>query len=72
MKYAFFPGCVSQGGAPELYTATKLICSKVGIEIEEISGTNIRILLESGKRPPKHVMRPEVIDAFDGNEMFVQ
>ena len=41
-------------------------------EIEEISGTNIRILLESGKRPPKHVMRPEVIDAFDGNEMFVQ
>ena len=38
MKYAFFPGCVSQGGAPELYTATKLICSKLGIEIEEISG----------------------------------
>ena len=38
MKYAFFPGCVSQGGAPELYTATKLICSKLGVEIEEISG----------------------------------
>ena len=41
-------------------------------EIEEISGTNIRILLESGKRPPKHIMRPEIIDAFDKNEMFVK
>ena len=38
MKYAFFPGCVSQGGAPELHTATMLICQKLGIEIQEISG----------------------------------
>ena len=38
MKYAYFPGCVSQGGAPELHTATKLICQKLGIEIQEISG----------------------------------
>jgi len=38
VKYAFFPGCVSKGGAPELYTATMLICEKLGIEIQEISG----------------------------------
>ena len=38
MKYAYFPGCVSQGGAPELHTATMLICQKLGIEIQEISG----------------------------------
>ena len=36
MKYAFYPGCVSQGGAPELYPAAKLICEKLGIDLEEI------------------------------------
>ena len=38
MKYAFFPGCVSQGGCPELYPAAKLICQRLGIELEEIPG----------------------------------
>ena len=38
MKYAFFPGCVSQGAAPELYPAARLICDRMGIELEEIPG----------------------------------
>lgn len=36
MKYAFFPGCVSQGAAPELYPAARLICQKLDIELAEI------------------------------------
>ena len=36
MKYAFFPGCVSRGGCPELYPATKLICEKLEIELQEM------------------------------------
>ena len=36
MKYAFYPGCVSQGGAPELYPAAQMICHRLGIELEEI------------------------------------
>ena len=36
MKYAFYPGCGSQGGAPELYPAAKLICDRLDIELEEI------------------------------------
>jgi succinate dehydrogenase / fumarate reductase, cytochrome b subunit len=36
LKFAFYPGCVSQGGAPELYPAAKLICQRLGIELEEI------------------------------------
>ena len=36
MKYAFYPGCVSRGGCPELYPAAKLICQRLGIELEEM------------------------------------
>jgi len=36
VKYAFYPGCVSQGGAPELYPAAQMICQRLGIELEEI------------------------------------
>ena len=36
MKYAFFPGCVSRGGCPELYPAAKLICEKLGIDLQEM------------------------------------
>ena len=36
MKYAFFPGCVSRGGCPELYQATKLICQRLDIELQEM------------------------------------
>ncbi len=36
MRYAFFPGCVSRGGCPELYPAAKLICHRLGIGIQEM------------------------------------
>ena len=34
MKYAFYPGCVSRGAAPELYDATVEVCSRLGIELD--------------------------------------
>ena len=40
MKYAFFPGCVSRGGCPELYQAAKLICQKLDIELQEMPGAS--------------------------------
>ncbi len=40
MKYAFFPGCVAQGGCPELNQAAKLICQKLGIELQEMPGAS--------------------------------
>jgi len=36
MKYAFFPGCVSRGGAPELYPAVVKVADKLGFELEEM------------------------------------
>ena len=40
LKYAFFPGCVSRGGCPELYPAVKLICQRLGIELQEMPGAS--------------------------------
>ena len=40
MKYAFFPGCVSRGGCPELYQAAVLICRRLGIELQEMPGAS--------------------------------
>ena len=39
-KYAFFPGCVSRGGCPELYPAAIQVCQKLGIELEEMKGAS--------------------------------
>jgi len=39
-KYAFFPGCVSRGGCPELYPAAISVCQKLGIELEELTGAS--------------------------------
>lgn len=36
MKYAFWPGCVSRGAAPELYTATKAVAEHIGMELVEL------------------------------------
>jgi len=36
MKYAFYPGCVSRGGCPELYPAAVKVSAKLGIELEEM------------------------------------
>ena len=38
MKYAFYPGCVAKGGAPELYDSTLAVCDRLGIELEELTG----------------------------------
>lgn len=51
MKYAFYPGCVSRGGTPELYDSTIAVCDKLGIELEEIVGascTGAGVLQEKG------------------------
>lgn len=40
MKYAFFPGCVSRGGCPELYTAVMNVCETLGIELEEMTSAS--------------------------------
>lgn len=34
MKYAFYPGCVSRGACPELYTSTIEVCRRLGIELD--------------------------------------
>ena len=51
MKYAFYPGCVSRGGTPELYTSTIAVAGKLGIALEEIMGascTGAGVLQEKG------------------------
>ena len=35
MKFAFFPGCVAKGAAPELYTSTIKVAEILGIELDE-------------------------------------
>ena len=37
MKYAFFPGCVSKGGCPELYQSVKQVYPRLGIDLEEMT-----------------------------------
>ena len=36
MKYAFYPGCVSRGGCPELYPSAVKVAAKLGLELEEL------------------------------------
>ena len=51
MRYAFYPGCVSRGGCPELYISTMAVAEKVGLELEEIVGaacTGAGVLQERG------------------------
>ncbi len=38
MKFAFYTGCVSKGGAPELYMAITAVAPKLGLELEELEG----------------------------------
>jgi len=37
MKYAFYPGCVARGGAPELFDATMKVADKLGLELIEVT-----------------------------------
>jgi succinate dehydrogenase / fumarate reductase cytochrome b subunit len=36
MKYAFYPGCVSRGGCPELYPSAVKVSEKLGIGLDEM------------------------------------
>ena len=40
MRYAFWPGCVSKGACPELYTSMVLVAPELGIELEELYDGN--------------------------------
>lgn len=37
MKVAFYPGCVSKGACPELYTSAKAISGPLGLELVELT-----------------------------------
>jgi succinate dehydrogenase / fumarate reductase cytochrome b subunit len=53
MKYAFFPGCVSRGGCPELYLSVVSVCDRLGIELEVMEGascTGAGVLQEKNQR----------------------
>ena len=55
MKYAFYPGCVAQGAAPELYNSTIEVCRKLGIELDaesmqSASCTGAGVLQEKNQR----------------------
>ena len=55
MKYAFYPGCVSRGACPELYSATVEVCGILGIELDEdalkgASCTGAGVLQEKNQR----------------------
>ena len=36
MRYAYYPGCVAQGGAPELFQAMKLVGERLGLTLEHL------------------------------------
>ncbi|MSQ13431.1 MAG: heterodisulfide reductase [Dehalococcoidia bacterium] len=40
MKFAFYPGCVSRGGCPELYPSVLAVAHRFGIELDEIVGAS--------------------------------
>ncbi|MEE9199464.1 MAG: CoB--CoM heterodisulfide reductase iron-sulfur subunit B family protein, partial [Dehalococcoidia bacterium] len=49
MKFAWYPGCVSQGGCPELFTATLAVAEKLGFELvhmKEAACTGAGVLSE--------------------------
>ena len=55
MRYAFYPGCVSRGACPELYSATIEVCGRLGIELDadsmrSASCTGSGVLQEKNQR----------------------
>src|SRR4051812_19630881 len=40
MRYAFWPGCVSKGAAPELYQSMVKVAPALGLELEELYDGN--------------------------------
>lgn len=53
MTYAFFPGCVSKGGCPELYQSVIQVYPQLGIDLEEMTTaacTGAGVLQEKDRR----------------------
>lgn len=53
MKYAFWPGCVALGGAPELYQSTMLVLDRLDIEVVEMKNatcTGAGVLQERNRK----------------------
>ena len=53
MKYAFYPGCVARGGAPELYESAMAVLDRLGIETIELtraSCTGAGVLQEKNRK----------------------
>ena len=53
MKYAFYPGCVARGGAPELYESAMAVLDRLGIETVELtraSCTGAGVLQEKNRK----------------------
>jgi succinate dehydrogenase / fumarate reductase cytochrome b subunit len=53
VKYAFYPGCVARGGAPELYDSAVAVMDRLGIEWEELtkaSCTGAGVLQEKNRK----------------------
>lgn len=53
MKFAFFPGCVSKGGCPELYQSVMEVYPQLGLELEEMttaSCTGAGVLQEKDRK----------------------
>ena len=49
MRYAYYPGCVSQGACPELFKATSVVADRLGLTLEhlrEASCTGAGVLQE--------------------------
>ena len=40
MQYAFWPGCVARGAAPELYKSTLAVAEHIGIELDELDAAS--------------------------------
>ncbi len=55
MRYALYPGCVSRGACPELYSSTLEVCRRLGIELDlmtmqSASCTGAGVLQEKNER----------------------
>ena len=40
MRYAFYPGCVSRGGCPELYPSVLAVADRIGLDLVELKGAS--------------------------------
>jgi sulfate adenylyltransferase len=52
--------------------ATENSCSHSKNEIQEISGSLIRSILDQGRSPDTHLMRQEIVDCLKGLQLFIE